>query len=213
MATDSDNTQQVQSRCLITCTLAVACRGTWSKASALGKAMREKRKQLLNAAWYVFIILVVGQIGPLIGYARALWNGSSVLIKIEESAAKGELLTCAIAILAAGTYFLVKEYNSPAQIGNRVLKSGLLLWTMLCGFGCVLISVQLLSVSGSAFATPLQRWLHWVCYGFAMVTAFALWMLEEWQTSAAEETGKWEQSASSITTQSERIKTSTGLRV
>ncbi|WP_167153153.1 hypothetical protein [Burkholderia sp. Cy-647] len=175
--------------------------------------MKEKRKQLLNAAWYVFIILIVGQIGPLIEYAKALWDGSSVLDKIEESAAKGELLTCAIAILAAGTYFLVKEYNSPAQIGNRIMKSSLLLWTILCGFGCVLISVQLLSASSSVFGAPLQRWLHWVCYGFAMITAFALWMLEEWQTSASEETGKWERNASSMTTESERVKTSTGLRV
>ena len=70
---------------------------------------KSKGKQALNAFWYIFIILIIGQIGPIIGYAKAIWSGSPVLQKIDESAARGELLTCAIAILAAGTYFLIKE--------------------------------------------------------------------------------------------------------
>ena len=175
---------------------------------------KSKGKQALNAFWYIFIILIIGQIGPIIGYAKAIWSGSPVLQKIDESAARGELLTCAIAILAAGTYFLIKEYNSSSsQIGNRPVKSWLLLWTIFCGFCCVLISVELLSNPEAKFSINSQRWLHWIFYISAMTTAFLLWMLEEWQTTAAEETSKWSEQSSDITIDSKKVKTSKGIRI
>ncbi|MFS8931747.1 hypothetical protein [Cupriavidus taiwanensis] len=171
----------------------------------------EKSKPIMNMAWYIFIIVIVGQIGPLIQYAKALWGGHSVWGEIRSSAAKGELLTCAIAILAAATFFLIKEYNSPDQIKNRAIKSFMLLWTIVCGLGCALISVQLLS--SQKFASDLQSMLHWIFYSAAMVTAFLLWMLEEWQTTAAEEMRKLDRQAISMIDSSKRTKTSTGVKV
>lgn len=175
--------------------------------------MKNRKNKFLNVAWYAFIVLVIGQIGPIIGFARSFWLGGDVVGKIEESASKGELLTCAIAILAASTFFLVKEYNSSRPIEKRGLKSWLLLWTILCGFGCVLISVDLLSHGNTKFSTDLQRSLHWTLYVFSMVTAFFLWMLEEWQTSAIEETDEWNNNAASLIKESERETTISGTRI
>lgn len=140
------------------------------------------KKRVLNAAWFFFIVVGMGQLGPFIGYAAAYWSDQSIINSIQLSAGKAELLTCATAILAGGIFFLVKEYNSPGNIENRFLKSLALLWSAILGLLCILTTAQLLMTPG--FASLKQSWVHWTLYFFAIITAFLLWLLEEMQGSA-----------------------------
>lgn len=166
---------------------------------------------IIDTCWYFFIIIIVGQLGPLIVYAAALWNNQPVLSKIQESAGKAELLTCATAILAAGVFFLVKEYNSAEKIRNREVKSLALLWSAVLGLMCVLATVQLLAKNG--FTTPLQSWIHWILYTLAMVTAWGLWLLEESQEPAAAEIKAIAKEADKLTVNAEQTTTSTGIKI
>ncbi len=144
----------------------------------------QSKRSTLNTSWFLFIIIGMGQLGPFIGYAAAFWNGMPVIHAIQESAGKAELLTCATAILASGTFFLVKEYNSPGNIENRSLKSFALLWASFLGLLCILTTAQLLADPG--FSSLKQSLVHWIIYFLAIMTAFLLWILEEMQETAQE---------------------------
>ncbi len=154
---------------------------TWNRLAHMIRDPLNK-KRALDAAWFLFIVVGMGQLGPFIGYAAAYWSDQSVIDAIQESAGKAELLTCATAILAGGTFFLVKEYNAPGNIENRFLKSFALLWSAVLGLLCILTTAQLLTTPG--FASAKQSWVHWALYVCAIITAFLLWLLEEMQGSA-----------------------------
>ncbi len=165
----------------------------------------------LNICWYLFIIVFIGQLGPLIGYASAFWNGKDVLVTIQESAGKAELLTCATAILAGGTFFLVREYNSPQQINNRGMKSFLILLSALLGLLCIGLTAQLLTKNG--FENNKQKIVHWILYFFALLMAFLLWIFEELQGTADQEMKKISQDVSDLTEKSRDNEKINGVKV
>lgn len=183
----------------------------WIRKMIKLKNRLPSKTTLIDTCWYFFIIIVVGQLGPLIVYATAVWNGTSVVEKIQESAGKAELLTCATAILAAGVFFLVKEYNSAEKIGDREIKSLALLWSAVLGLMYVLATVQLLAKNG--FSSPLQSWIHWVLYGLTMITAWGLWLLEESQEPAAKEIAAIAAEANNLTARGDKTTTSTGMKI
>lgn len=157
----------------------------------------QNKKRALNTAWFFFIVVGMGQLGPFIGYAAAYWGDRSVIDAIQSSAGKAELLTCATAILAGGTFFLVKEYNSPGNIENRFIKSFALLWAAVLGLLCILTTAQLLTTPG--FTSDKQSWIHWILYLLAIITAFLLWLLEEMQGSAQQAVQQIAAEAGSLT--------------
>lgn len=169
------------------------------------------KKRTLNAAWFFFIVVGMGQLGPFIGYAAAYWSDKSVVDSIQVSAGKAELLTCATAILAGGIFFLVKEYNSPGNIENRFLKSFALLWSAILGLLCILTTAQLLTTPG--FSSIKQSWVHWILYFVAIVTAFLLWLLEEMQGSAQHAVQMIAAEAEDLTEKARSEKTAEGLKV
>lgn len=169
------------------------------------------KKRALNTAWFFFIVVAMGQLGPFIGYAAAYWSDKSVIDAIQVSAGKAELLTCATAILAGGTFFLVKEYNSPGNIENRFLKSFALLWAAILGLLCILTTAQLLTTPG--FASDKQSWVHWILYILAIITAFLLWLLEEMQGSAQHAVQMIAAEAETLTEKARAESTAAGLKI
>ena len=115
------------------------------------------------------------------------------------------------AILAGGTFFLVKEYNSPGIIENRFLKSFALLWAAILGLLCILTTAQLLTTPG--FASEKQSWVHWILYILAIITAFLLWLLEEMQKSAQQEVEMMAAEAEALTDQARAKSSAAGLRI
>lgn len=169
------------------------------------------KKRALNAAWFCFIVVAMGQLGPFIVYAAAYWSNKSVIMAIQESAGRAELLTCATSILAGGTFFLAKEYNSPGSIDNRFLKSFALLWSAILGLFCILTTAQLLTTPG--FATEKQSWIHWILYVLAIITAFLLWLLEEMQGTAQQAVQMIATEADNLTEKSHIESTAAGLKI
>lgn len=178
-------------------------------------AIREKifRRPIvwLDGVWYVFIIVFLGQLGPIIGYLSAFWSGKNVLDGIQESAGKAELISCATAILAGGTFFLVKEYNSSQEIRERKTKSVLILLSAVLGLACIGITAQLLAQPGLGSTT--QKVTHWIIYVSALIMAFVLWIFEEWQGTAAEEVKKIEDDAKDLTAKSKNLSEVDGMKV
>lgn len=161
---------------------------------------RHYNRFLLNVFWYAFIIVFLGQLGPIIGYAQTYWDGGNVWGEITKSAGKADLITCATAILAGGTFFLVREYNADGQIGRRGIKSTLILLASLIGLGCIGIAANLLA--STKFSTDRQELLHWGFYASAIVLAFILWIFEELQGTANQEIREVVQTSKDITAQS-----------
>jgi amino acid transporter len=189
----------------------VASIAAWMSQMRKIKLRLPGKTTMIDTCWYFFIIIVVGQLGPLIVYATAVWNGTPVVEKIQESAGKAELLTCATAILAAGVFFLIREYNSAEKIRDREIKSLALLWAAVLGLLCVLATVQLLAKNG--FTSPLQSWIHWVLYGLTMATAWGFWLLEESQEPAAKEIAAIVKEANNLTAHGDKTTTSTGMKI
>lgn len=164
------------------------------------KLIKKNSRFFLDVIWYVFIILFLGQLGPIIGYAVAFWDGQDIIAEINKSAGKADLITCATAILAGGTFFLVKEYNSSDQINKRGIKSLLILLASIIGLGCIGIAAKLLAKNG--FSTETQEYLHWTFYTLAVVMAFVLWVFEEMQGTAKQAIEKVADDSNKLTEQS-----------
>ncbi|MCT0219228.1 hypothetical protein KQ304_09490 [Synechococcus sp. CS-1329] len=113
--------------------------------------------------------------------------------------------------MAGATFFLVKEYNSPANIENRFLKSFALLWAAVLGLLCILTTAQLLTTPG--FASDKQSWLHWILYMCAIITAFLLWLLEEMQGSAQHEVRMIASEAGNLTEKARSESTAAGMKI
>lgn len=157
----------------------------------------------LDGVWYLFIIVFLGQLGPIIGYLSAFWFGNDVLGEIQTSAGKAELISCATAILAGGTFFLVKEYNSSQEIKERKIKSVLILISAVLGLACIGITAQLLAQNG--LDNQAQKVTHWIVYVSALIMAFILWVYEEWQGTAEEEVKNIARDAKDITEKSKSV--------
>lgn len=157
----------------------------------------------LDGVWYLFIIVFLGQLGPIIGYLSAFWFGNDVLSEIQTSAGKAELISCATAILAGGTFFLVKEYNSSQEIKERKIKSVLILISAVLGLACIGITAQLLAQNG--LDNQAQKVTHWIVYVSALIMAFILWVYEEWQGTAEEEVKNIARDAKDITEKSKSV--------
>lgn len=165
----------------------------------------------LDGVWYLFIIVFLGQLGPIIGYLSAFWFGHDVLNEIQKSAGKAELISCATAILAGGTFFLVKEYNSSQEIKERKIKSVLILVSAVLGLACIGVTAQLLAQNG--LDNPTQKVTHWVVYIASLIMAFVLWVYEAWQGTAEEEVKNIARDAKDITEKSKSVSQVDDMRV
>jgi hypothetical protein len=180
-------------------------------SSAIKKNVFRRPVVWLDGVWYIFIIVFLGQLGPIIGYLSAFWFGKSVLGAIEESAGRAELISCATAILAGGTFFLVKEYNSSQEIKERKAKSVLILISAILGLACIGITAQLLAQNG--LSSTSQKITHWIFYVGALVMAFVLWVFEEWQGTAAGALKEIEHDAKDLTVKSKHLSEVDGMKV
>lgn len=183
----------------------------YKNSKIINKKLHRRKNILLNSAWYLFIIVFLGQLGPIIGYFSAFWFDKDVLTAIQKSAGKADLISCATAILAGGTFFLVKEYNSSQEIKGRKIKSILILISSVLGLACIGITAQLLAENGLNNET--QKMVHWVIYIAALIIAFVLWIYEEWQGTAAEVVEEIEDSAMSLTKKSNALSKINGMKI
>jgi uncharacterized membrane protein YjfL (UPF0719 family) len=178
------------------------CIGNWffTIANLMKNIFNSKNRIFVNSLWYFFVIIFLGQLGPIIGYAVVFWDSGPIVVKIQDSAGKAELLTCATAILAGGAFFLIREYNSYSQIRNRNLKSWIILWTAFLGLVCILATAKLLANPG--LSNDRQSYIHWGLYSLTLLTSFSLWLMEEMQGTAVEEVQKLEKGAVEMTKKS-----------
>lgn len=180
-------------------------------SSTIKKNLSRRPIVLLDGIWYLFIIVFLGQLGPIIGYLSAFWFEKDVLSEIQKSAGKAELISCATAILAGGTFFLVKEYNSSLEIKERKTKSILILLSAVLGLTSIGITAQLLAQNG--LNNTVQKILHWIVYAAALVMAFVLWVYEEWQGTAEEEIKEIADGATNLTKKSKTLSEVDGMKV
>lgn len=153
---------------------------------------------VLNFLWYLFVIVLMGQLGPLMVSFSEFWRTGVFYVSIDKSAANGELILCSTAILASGIYFLVKEYNSrKKEIVWRSFKSVMLLWSSILGLTSIFVSYQLLSQH--AFSSDLQTDIHWAVYWASLVTATVLWLMEELEAKAKTEVEQLKNASSTMT--------------
>ncbi len=164
-----------------------------------------------NFLWFMFIVVGMGQIGPLIGCALAYWDGASLFPVIDASAGRAELLTCAIAILAGATFFLVREYTSYDSIRYRRTKSLLLLLSVVVGALCILMTAVLLISPG--FARDTQRTMHWMLYAAAIATSLLLYFVDESQDTSQDATQRLAASSEELTASSNRQTTPDGIKL
>lgn len=158
------------------------------------------RPTALNFLWYLVVIVLMGQLGPLLVAMTSYWSGESFLQAVGSSAKNGELILCSTAILASGVYFLAKEYNSSSKIIWRSFKSVILLWSFILGLTSIFICYLLLNQH--EFENDLQEQIHWWAYCLSLITAAALWLMEELNPKAKTATQSYKTNANAMTASS-----------
>lgn len=187
-----------------------------NKFFSFHKDVMRKKKRLgvffLDFLWFLLIVLLLGQIGPILNILAGVWGGGDAVSEIMKGAAKGDLITCSTAILISGFYFMIREYHRREQvISFATAKSLLLLFAIVVGLPSVLLSSRLLSVPG--LNTTLQQATHWVVYGCGLFVATLLWLIDELEVTAKEAIDESDQDAAEMTQQSTATLTKSGMKV
>jgi hypothetical protein len=169
---------------------------------------------LLNLLWFVFIMMVVGQLGVVLAIGVAFWNDTSIREAVIHQANSGNLMTFAVAVLAASGYFMVREFHGESGIQRRHTKSVLLLLSIAFGLAGALIAASL-TVPSAKSMTELQLFWHWILYLTCIGLALFWWALEELQGSVGDLAGEVADSSKSMTDKAKPAlqQTSTNLKV
>lgn len=173
----------------------------WKAIVAKGQALGGWPRLLLNFLWFLFIVVFVGQLGPILVIASEIWSGGCLLEALDKRASNGEFILCSTAILAGATYFIVKEYNSIHELrSGRERKSIVVLMAIFfCLWGVVLAATLLMQRS---FAADLQRLIHWTVYCCSILLAFVLWVIEYEAGNAQEVIRQMKESSDDLTERS-----------
>jgi hypothetical protein len=149
-------------------------------------APKRIRQIVLDFVWYVFIMIVVGQLGVVLAIGIAFWDDKPIWDAIVNQANSGNLLTFAVALIAGSGYFVVKEFHGETGVKRAHLKSPLLLMSIAVGLAGALVSATLTKAPPDGAMTQIQLLWHWVLYCLCIVLSTCWWMLEEGQGSVTD---------------------------
>ena len=144
------------------------------------------RQVVLDFAWYIFIMIVVGQLGVVLAIGIAFWDEKPVWNAIIDQANSGNLLTFAVALIAGSGYFVIKEFHGDTGVKRAHLKSPLLLISIAVGLAGALVSASLTKTPPGGAMTPTQLFWHWVLYSLCIMLSIFWWILEEGQGSVTD---------------------------
>lgn len=166
----------------------------------------------LNFMWFLFVVVIVGQMGPILVVASAFWGGEGVFDEIDRRAGNGELILCSTAILVGATYFIVKEYSSNSVLAaGRGHKSWAVLLAIIFSLWGVVLASGLLLDPG--FKAGAQRAIHWFVYACSLLLSFFLWFIEYSDAPATQEVNEYDSRAKGMTRKSASQEQDAGVKV
>lgn len=134
-------------------------------------------KNLISLGWFLFIAVLLGQLGPILSIFNAWWDGKDGLEELQRQALQGNFIIFATSLLASSSFFLVREYGKKKEITNKHKKSTLLLFAAILGLLDAVIALKLLQ--SPTFTSCTQEALHWLAYSASILTSINFWKLEE----------------------------------
>ncbi len=165
----------------------------------------------INLRWFLFIVIFLGQLGPILTAFNAWWDGKILTTEIINQASQGNFLLFTTALLASSSYFIIKEYINGTEIKNRAKKSRTLLYAAILGFTSDITAFKL--IQNPVFSGCLQLIVHWLIYALSILTSINLWNIET-EESAKAEVQKWGKNSEKITQlSSSSDSTSSGLKI
>ncbi|MGE6193111.1 hypothetical protein ACQKCL_19000 [Stutzerimonas stutzeri] len=165
----------------------------------------------INLRWFLFIVIFLGQLGPILTAFNAWWDGKILTTEIINQASQGNFLLFTTALLASSSYFIIKEYINGTEIKNRAKKSRTLLYAAILGFTSAITAFKL--IQNPVFSGCLQLIVHWLIYALSILTSINLWNIET-EESAKAEVQKWGKNSEKITQlSSSSDSTSSGLKI
>lgn len=165
----------------------------------------------INLRWFLFIVIFLGQLGPILTTFNSWWDGKPLLNEILNQAKQGNFLLFTTTLLASSSYFIIKEYTNGSEIKNRERKSRNLLYAALLGITSAIIAFKLIQLPN--FNGCIQAILHWTVYLLSILTSINLWTIETEETAAGE-VKKWDKNSEIITELSSSSEsTSSGLKI
>lgn len=165
----------------------------------------------INLRWFLFIVIFLGQLGPILTAFNAWWDGKTLTTEIINQASQGNFLLFTTALLASSSYFIVKEYINGTEIKNRAKKSRTLLYAAILGFASAITAFKL--IQNPIFSGCLQFIVHWLIYALSILTSINLWNIET-EESAKAEVQRWGKNSEKITQlSSSSDSTSSGLKI
>lgn len=162
--------------------------------------------QRLNAFfWFLFVGLILGQLGTIIVVFNGWWSGGELIPLIERQAVQGNFVLFSTALLASSAYFLVREYLYKDSVEGRSFKAFILLLAvvfMLLGTLTVSNVVTATSpavalTAGAAAVHPSPApggfiWsvvavsfpqgkavFHWIVYFFSIFLSLVFWFIDD----------------------------------
>ncbi|MCJ1887332.1 hypothetical protein LNN38_20895 [Pseudomonas sp. LA21] len=140
-------------------------------------------KNLVSLGWFLFIAVLLGQLGAMLSIFNAWWDGKDALNELNRQAQQGNFIIFATSLLASSAFFLVREYGKKKEISNKHRKSKLLLFAAVLGILDAVISLKL--IQSPTFVSCAQEALHWLAYTASILTSVSLWKLEEDESGMA----------------------------
>ncbi|MCQ4280090.1 hypothetical protein NA643_13430 [Pseudomonas stutzeri] len=134
-------------------------------------------KSLLSLGWFLFIAVLLGQLGPILSIFNAWWDGKDALSELNRQARQGNFIIFAPSLLATSAYFLIRDYAQKNQISNKHRKLKLLLVAAALGLIDSVIALKL--IQNPVFVSCAQEAFHWLAFLASILTSISFWRLEE----------------------------------
>lgn len=172
--------------------------------------------------WFIFVAMVLGQLGSIIIIFNGWWSGKGFLELLSVQAASGSLVVYSTALLTSSSYFLIREYLYKDTIESRPIKAITLLVAVVFVLLGTLIASNSLTGSGASIssaavsadaAADRQNLFHWFVYSCSIVISLVFWFLDD-RDSARIFIAKLETRSRAMATKASRNKTtSNGVRI
>lgn len=140
-------------------------------------------QNLVSLGWFLFIAVLLGQLGPVLSTFNAWWDGKDGLGELNRQAQQGNFIIFATSLLASSAFFLAREYDKKKEIANKHKKSKLFLIAASLGLLNAVIALKL--TQNPVFVSYQQESLHWLAYLASILLSISLWKLEEDESGMA----------------------------
>jgi hypothetical protein len=173
--------------------------------------IRRIKFSLLDFFWFLFIAIVLGQLGSLFAIFDYWWSTKCLIEGIDQHAKTGNLIAFSTGLLASSGYFLVREYNRKREINNRTIKSILILLAVLFGVAGTLVLVKLTQI---AAVDDAHMRVHWFVYLASIIVSVCLWFVDEAEQPGSAFVNEINENSSSMTeSASQKTQTSAGMKI